>query len=174
MRHGSNFVQGLLLGEADGPNPLIKPDVSFGSYFLEWDEKSLGLYSNEILRFKTFVKNLIPFLEQIMKTIEIPRLKKHDGLRKIMGDKGHITIVDKYDDRIVFVLNVDTDGSTALFREERISINNELFEKLQAHYDYDGCNLSVLLEKLQDISDVVSVKWKIGDLLFNRVKQKTK
>ena len=172
MRHGSNFVQGLFLGDDGGLYPLIKPDVSFGNYFLEWDEKSLGLYSNEVLKFKKFVKSLIPYLEQIMKTIEIPQLKKYDGLRKIMGDKGHFTIVDKHDDRIVFILNVDSDGSTALFREERVLINDELFEKLQLCYK--GFNESVLLEKLQGISDVVSVRWKIGDLLFNRVKHKTK
>jgi len=42
----SNFIRDLLY---DGNlNPLVKPDIVFGKYFFKWDEKSLGLYSDEI------------------------------------------------------------------------------------------------------------------------------
>ena len=64
----SNFVRDLLY---DGTlHPLIKPDIVFGNYFFKWDDKSLGLYSNEIIKFKNFIKNMIPYLETMMNIIE--------------------------------------------------------------------------------------------------------
>ncbi len=164
----SNFIQDLFFNT--NLDPLIKPDISFGNYFLEWDEKSLGLYSNELLKLRTFIKNMIPNLEAMMRIINVSR-QKNDSFTKAIGDKGQFSISDRYNSRIIFILNIDTYGSTALFREERVLINDELFEKLQLHYDSKD---SVLISKLKDINNVVSIKWKIGHLLFNRVERNKK
>ena len=163
MPQTSNFIRNLFFNS--DLNPPVKPDISFGNYFLEWDEESIGLYSNEILKFKSFIKNMIPNLEPIMKMINIPR-PKNDPFRKVINDRGQFSISDKYNGRISFILNIDTVGSTVLFREERVLINDELLEKLQLHYDSKGL---ALFNKLKDINNVVSVKWKIGNLLFNRM-----
>lgn len=163
MSQTSNFVRDLFF--SGYLNPPVKPDISFGSYFLKWDEDSLGLYPNEILRFKSFIKSMIPYLEPIMKMISISR-PKNDPFRKAISDRGQFSISGKYNARIFFVLNIDTVGSTVLFREERVLINDELLEKLRLHYDSKGL---ALLNKLKDINNVVSVKWKIGNLLFNRM-----
>jgi hypothetical protein len=159
----SNFIRNLFFNS--DLNPPVKPDISFGNYFLEWDEDSIGLYSNEILKFKSFIKNMIPNLEPIMKMINISR-PKNDPFGKVINDRGQFSISDKYNGRIFFILNIDTVGSTVLFREERVLINDELLEKLQLHYDSKGL---ALFNKLKDINNVVSVKWKIGNLLFNRM-----
>ncbi len=163
MSQTSNFIRNLFFNS--NLDPPVKPDISFGNYFLKWDEDSIGLYSNEILKFKSFIKNMIPNLEPIMKMINISR-PKNDPFRKVINDRGQFSISDKYNGRIFFILNIDTGGSTVLFREERVLINDELLEKLQLHCDSKGFTL---LSKLKDINDVVSVKWKIGDLLFNRM-----
>lgn len=163
MSQTSNFIRDLFFNS--DLNPPVKPDISFGNYFLKWDEDSVGLYPNEILKFKSFVKNMIPNLEPIMKMINISR-PKNDPFRKVINDRGQFSISGKYNARIFFVLNIDAVGSTVLFREERVLINDELLEKLQLHYDSKGL---ALLNKLKDINNVVSVKWKIGSLLFNRM-----
>ncbi len=159
----SNFIRDLFFNS--NLNTPIKPDISFGNYFLKWDEDSIGLYSNEILKFKSFIKNMIPNVEPIMKMINISR-PKNDAFRKVINDKGQFSISDKYNGRIFFILNIDTGGSTVLFREERVLINDELLEKMRLHYDSKDL---ALFNKLKDINNVVSVKWKIGVLLFNRV-----
>jgi hypothetical protein len=92
-----------------------------------------------------------------------------DSSKSIISDKGRLSMADKYDGRISFILNMDASGSTALFREERVSISDKLLEKLQVHY---GSKDLSLFSKLKDINNVVSVKWKMGDLLFNRKEHK--
>ena len=108
---------------------------------------------------------MIPNLEPIMKMINMSR-PKNDSFRKVINDRGQFSISDKYNGQIFFILNIDTVGSTVLYREERVLINDELLEELQLHYDSKGI---ALFAKLKDINNVVSVKWKIGDLLFNRM-----
>ncbi|MEJ7640678.1 MAG: hypothetical protein WKF36_00620 [Candidatus Nitrosocosmicus sp.] len=164
MPQPSSFIQDLLFNGVL-TTPLIKPDISFGNYFLEWHEKSPGLYPNEILKFKTFVKHMIPYLEPMMKMIDIPRPNK-DPFRKVITDKGKLSISDKYNGHITFILNMDASGSTVLFREEQVLISDESFEKLQVHYDSKDL---VLFDKLKDLNNDVSVKWIIGNLLFDRM-----
>ncbi len=166
MSHTSNFIRDLFFDS--NLNPTIKPDISFGNYFLEWDEGSMGLYSNEILKFKSFIKRMIPNLEPIMKMISLSG-PKNDLFRKVVNDKGQFSVSDKYNDHIFFILNIDTGGSTVLFREERVLISDEFLEKIHLHYDSKGL---ALFNKLKDINNAVSVKWRIGNLLFNRVEHK--
>ena len=86
-------------------------------------------------------------------------------MKKTISDKAHFSISDKYNSYIIFILNIDSRGSTTFFREERILINDELYYKMKIHY---GSKEMMLLNKLKDFDNVVSVKWKLGDLLFNR------
>ncbi|MDQ6722844.1 MAG: hypothetical protein M3Z01_01075 [Thermoproteota archaeon] len=162
----SNFVRDLLY---DGTlHPLIKPDMVFGNYFFKWDDKSLGLYSNEIIKFKNFIRNTIPSLESMMNIIDTSSSSlstKSDPVKKAIFDKAHFSISNKFNSYIIFILNVDNKGSTTFFREERILINDELYYKMKNHY---GSKEMMLLNKLKDFDNIVSVKWKLGDLLFNR------
>jgi hypothetical protein len=167
----SSFIRELLCGDG-ALYPLGKPEIIFGNYFFLWDEKSMGLYSNETIKFKNFIKNVIPYLETMMKMIDtyfsssLSSSSKNDAVKKIVFDKkGLFSLTDKYNSYITFILNIDNDGSTIFFREERILINDELYNKMKNHYNSKDM---VLLDKLKDLDNVVSVKWKLGDLLFNR------
>jgi hypothetical protein len=164
----SNFVRDLLYGGGSSLYPLVKPSIIFGNYFLTWHEKSLGLYSNEVVKFKNFLKNMIPYLENMMKIIDGSSSilsAKNDPLKKVLFDKGRLSITDKYNSHIFFILNIDNKGSTALFREERLLINDEICEKMEIRY---GSANVILLNKLKEFDNIVSVKWKLGDLLFDR------
>ncbi len=154
----------------NNPNLLIKPEMVFGNYFFVWDKNSPGLYSNEIGKFKIFIKNMIPYLEIIMvKMIDFVEINdfnrnpnihlKGDIIRMII-EKGRFSLSSKYDARIFFVLNIDKEGDTTFFREEKILFNENM-------YDMFGPNNS-FLNKLQVCNTNLSLKWKLGNLLFDR------
>jgi len=99
-----------------------------------------------------------------------PNSKKIDSSKtKVLLDKGNFSLVEKYNRYIIFILNIDNKGSTIFFREERILINDELYKKIQIQCDVKDL---ILLDKLKGFNDIVSVKWKLGDLLFNRTRHK--
>jgi hypothetical protein len=98
-------------------------------------------------------------------------MPKNDPLAKVVGDKGVFSVSDRYNSQIFFILSIDAFGSTVLFREERMLINDETFEKLRLRYEAKD---SVLFSKLKGINNVVSIKWKIGHLLFNRMENNKK
>jgi len=93
-----------------------------------------------------------------------PFTQKNEALKKTLLDRAQLSIGDKYNSHIMFILNIDNYGSSLFFREERIRFNDELHDKMKINY---GPGL-VLLEKLKGIDNRVSVKWKLGELLFNR------
>ena len=165
MVEPSNFIRDFL-SDAN-LNPLVKPEVIFGNYFFRWDDRSLGLYSDEVTKFKSFVKNMIPHLEPLMRAIESLH-PKNDALKKTVCDRAQFCIGDKYNSHTMFILNIDNYGSTLLFREERIKFNDELHGKMQINY---GPGL-ILLDKLKGFDNRVSVKWKLGELLYNRAGRK--
>ena len=147
---------------------MIKPDIVFGNYFFLWDKKSLGLYSNELVKFKNFIKNVIPYLETMMKIIDNSSSTlspKNDPIKKMIFDKGKFSISDKYNSHIFFILNIDISGSTTFCREERLLINDEIYNKMKIQY---GSKDVILLDKLKEFDNIVSIKWKLGDLLFDR------
>jgi hypothetical protein len=154
----------------NNPNLLIKPEMVFGNYFFVWDKNSPGLYSNEIGKFKIFIKNMIPHLEMIMiKMIDINNVNsfKSDSnihlksdIKRMIIDKGKFTISSKYDNHVFFVLNIDKEGDTTFFREEKILFSENM-------YDIFGPNNS-FLNKLQEGNTNLSLKWKLGILLFDR------
>lgn len=165
----SNFILDLLCDAAIYPK--VKPEIIFGNYFFMWDKKSLGLYSNEIVKFKKFLKDMIPYLETMMKMLDrdyssISASSKNDTLKKMIFDKGQLSLTYKYNSCITFILNIDSSGSTTFFREERILINDDdIYNKIKNRYNSKDM---MLLNKLKEFDNMVYVKWKLGDLLFNR------
>jgi hypothetical protein len=165
MVEPSNFIRDFL-SDAN-LNPLVKPEIIFGNYFFKWDDRSLGVYSDEVIKFKSFIKSMIPHLEPLMNAIGALH-PKNEALKKTLLDRAQLSIGDKYNSHIMFILNIDNYGSSLFFREERIRFNDELHGKMKINYD-PGL---VLLEKLKGFDNRVSVKWKLGELLFNRVGHK--
>jgi len=161
MVEPSNFIRDFL-SDAN-LNPLVKPEIIFGNYFFKWDDRSLGLYSDEVTKFKSFIKSMIPHLEPLMNAIGAIH-PNNEALKKILLDRAQLSIGDKYNSHIMFILNIDNYGSSLFFREEQIRFNDELHGKMKINY---GPGL-VLLEKLKGFDNRVSVKWKLGELLFNR------
>jgi hypothetical protein len=161
MVEPSNFIRDFL-SDAN-LNPLVKPEVTFGNYFFRWDDRSLGLYSDEVAKFKSFIKSMVPHLEPLMNAIDALH-PKNGALKKTLLDRAQLSIGHKHNSHIMFILNIDNYGSSMFFREEQIKFNDELHGKMQINH---GPGL-VLLEKLKGFDDRVSVKWKLGELLFNR------
>src|SRR5678815_1489702 len=131
------------------------------------DDRSLGLYSDEVKKFKGFAKNMIPNLEPLMNTIGALH-PKNDALKKTLCGRAQFSMVDKYNNRTMFILNIDNHGSSVFFREELIRFSDEMHGKMQIKC---GPGL-VLLDKLRGFDNRVSVKWKLGELLFNRAGHK--
>jgi hypothetical protein len=165
MVEPSNFIRDFLSDAS--LNPLVKPEITFGNYFFKWDDRSLGLYSDEVTKFKGFAKNMIPNLEPLMNAIGALH-PKNDALKKTLCDRAQFSISDKYNSRTMFILNIDNHGSSVFFREELIRFSDEMHGKMQIKC---GPGL-VLLDKLRGFDNKVSVKWKLGELLFNRAGHK--
>ena len=152
----------------NNPHLLVKPEIVFGNYFFIWDVNSPGLYSNEIGKFKIFIKNMIPYLEMIMKqminlagtTGSRGNSNLKNDIKKVISEKGNYTLSSKYDNHIFFILNIDKEGHTTFFREEKILFDENI-------YNMFGPNNS-FLNKLQEGNTNLSLKWKLGNLMFDR------
>ena len=46
-------------------NGYVKPRLEIGNYYLEWSDKSYGIYQKEISELKGFLKNVIPYFDAI-------------------------------------------------------------------------------------------------------------
>jgi hypothetical protein len=46
-------------------NGYEKPRIEIGNYYLEWNDKSYGIYQKEISDLKGFLKNVIPYFDAI-------------------------------------------------------------------------------------------------------------
>ena len=144
----------------------VKPEITFGNYFFRWDEKSIGIYSNEISDFKSFIKKMIPNLEVMMRSINISKNpKEKDGqLKKETLERGQFSISNKDNNNIKFILYVDVNGSAIFYREEKILMDNKIYNKKNMqHPQVDEERLN----KTEDFK-LVAINWKLGDLLFNR------
>ena len=95
---------------------------------------------------------------------------KNDPVKRVIFDKGRLSLTDKYNNQIFFILNIDNNGSTTLFREERLLINDKMYEKIKIQYG--SKDIMILLNKLKEFDNIVSIKWKLGDLLFDRTAYK--
>jgi hypothetical protein len=143
----------------------VKPEISFGNYFFRWDEKSLGIYSDEISDFKNFIKKMIPNLESMMRIINISKnVKEKDGqLKGEILERGQFSISNKQNSNIKFILYMDINGSAIFYREEKIIMENKKHNK-------NNMQLPQNDEEKSNVKEfkLVAVNWKLGDLLFNR------
>jgi hypothetical protein len=144
----------------------VKPEISFGNYFFRWDEKSLGIYYNEITGFKKFIKRMIPNLESMMKMINVSKnpKEKYVQLEKEIVERGQFSISDKHNNNVKFVLYIDINGSAIFYREEKVLIDSKIYKKMNMHSIQKNIETSIKTEDFKSIA----VNWKLGDLLFNR------
>ena len=138
----------------------MKPRIEIGNYYLEWDDKSYGIYQKEISELKGFLKKVIPFFDviyQLLYSLERPRGKKKYGLDKQLfpdihvshNNQGHLIRYDLY---------MISDGSTFIDRTEKLEVVNE--------GEVSSRKVNVRLRNYLDSG--LSLEWNLGQLLFNR------
>lgn len=150
-----------------------KPSIKFGNYFFVWSERGYGLCPSEINTLKSFVKKMIPFLEQYMNLLTFDHTTS-SSQRKVNQNKSQICITEKYDPRISFMLFIDSSGSTVFYREEKFFIKTDRFGNLK------NSNQEELVLYSKDFAprvraqeyNTVILKWLLGELLFNRIKSR--
>jgi hypothetical protein len=72
-----------IVGQYITSNGYVKPRIEIGNYYLEWNDKSYGIYQKEMSELKGFLKNIIPYFDaiyQMLHSLERPRGKKNMGL----------------------------------------------------------------------------------------------
>ena len=72
-----------IVGQYIISNEYVKPRIEIGHYYLEWNDKSYGIYQKEMSELKGFLKNIIPYFDaiyQMLHSLERPRGKKNMGL----------------------------------------------------------------------------------------------
>lgn len=155
---------------------FIKPPINIDNYFLLWDKKSLGINSSssnsnittgsrgETNSLKIFIRNTIPALEFIMNLFKIDS-KNSTLLKKIIIDKGKFSVVYKFNEQVSFILQIDNIGQTILYREEKICIDK--YDQMHLQSDINNINNN---KELLNINYNIIIKWKLGELLFNRHK----
>jgi len=141
-------------------NEYVKPRIEIGHYYLEWNDKSYGIYQKEMSDLKGFLKNVIPYFDaiyQLLHSLERPRGKKKYGLDKQLipdihvshNNQGHLIRYDLY---------MISDGSTFIDRTEKLEVVNEGEES----------STKVNVRPGNYIDSGLSLEWKLGQLLFNR------
>ena len=139
-----------------------------GSYFFKWSDTDYGICPSETSIFKNFIRKMIPLLEYCMSVLNFEH--KNNSQKNLLKDKKHnICIVEKYNYNVAFIMLIDREGSTVFYREEKFHIRSREFENLEGR-NHD----SFVLEKCNNVmvanTNIVSLKWLLGELLFDRVK----
>ena len=146
----------------------LKPTVRVGSYFFKWSDTDYGICPSETSIFKNFIRKMIPLLEYCLSVLNFEH--KNNSQKNLLKDKKHnICIVEKYNSNVSFIMLIDREGSTVFYREEKFHIRSREFENLEGR-NHD----SFVLEKRNNVmvanTNIVSLKWLLGELLFDRVK----
>ena len=148
------------------PKEFIKPMIEIGNYYLKWDDASYGVQLKEVPEIKEFIKNAIPIFDlsyELLNSIERSEHKHKEKrrFRKLLSPQIHLSQKNK-NHIIGYELYMKFDGSTFIYRVEEIEtikINN-LINKVHPKKDH--------------IKSTVFIKWKLGELLFNRQGIRTK
>lgn len=147
---------------------VSKPEIRFGNYFFQWDENAkIGLSHDEINSFRNFVRKTIPYLEQYMVLLQ-NESKSSQG--NSYHEKKKLFLEEKHNSLISFLLFVDIEGKTTLYRQEKC----ELVDKVNAKEDNNpptcGAQLVMGSDKhaKQNKHCPVEIKWLLGELLFDR------
>jgi len=149
-----------IVGQYIISNEYVKPRIEIGHYYLEWNDKSYGIYQKEMSELKGFLKNIIPYFDaiyQMLHSLERPRGKKKYGLDKRLfpdihvshNNQGHLISYDLY---------MISDGSTFINRTEKLEVVNEGEESSK----------KVNVRPTDQVDSGLSIEWKLGQLLFNR------
>ena len=149
-----------IVGQYIISNEYVKPRIEIGHYYLEWNDKSYGIYQKEMSELKGFLKNIIPYFDviyQLLYSLERPRGKKKYGLDKRLfpdihvshNNQGHLISYDLY---------MISDGSTFINRTEKLEVVNEGEESSK----------KVNVRPMDQVDSGLSIEWKLGQLLFNR------
>lgn len=144
-----------IVGQYITSNGYVKPRIEIGNYYLEWNDKSYGIYQNEISELKGFLKKVIPYFDviyQLLYNLERPRGKEKYGLDKRLFPDIHLSH-NNQGCLIRYRLYMKSDGSTFIDRTERFEIINK-DESGYAQRPY--------------VKSELFLKWSLGELLFNR------
>ena len=145
----------------------LKPTVRMGSYFFKWSDTDYGICPSETSIFKNFIRKMIPLLEYCMSVLNFEH--KNNSQKNLLKDKKHnICIIEKYNSNVSFIMYIDGTGSTVFYREEKFHIRSKEFENLEAK-DHNSLVLQTCNNRMAD-HNIVSLKWLLGELLFDRVK----
>jgi|SoiMethySBSTD1v2_1073268.scaffolds.fasta_scaffold1056484_2 hypothetical protein len=148
-------------------NYSLKPTVRMGSYFFKWSDKDYGICPSESSVFKNFIRKMIPLLEYYTNVLNFEH--KDNSQKNLHKDKKHqICIIENYNSNVSFIMLIDGEGSTVFYREEKFHIRPREFENLEVR-DHN----SFVLQTRNNImanTNIVSLKWLLGELLFDRVK----
>ena len=140
--------------------------IEIGNYYLKWDDASYGVQLKEVPEIKEFIKNAIPIFDlsyELLNSIERSehKHKEKHRFRKLLSPQIHLSQKNK-NHIIGYELYMKFDGSTFIYRVEEIEtikINN-LISKVHPKKDHT--------------KSTVFIKWKLGELLFNRQGIRTK
>jgi hypothetical protein len=149
-----------IVGQYVISNDYVKPRIEIGHYYLEWNDKSYGIYQKEMSELKGFLKSVIPYfaaIYQMLHSLERPRGKKKYGLDKQLfpdihvshNNQGHLIRYDLY---------MISDGSTFIDRTEKLEVVNEGGESSK----------KVNVRPKNHVDSGLSLEWKLGQLLFNK------
>jgi len=149
----------------------LKPDIRIGNYYFQWDANGLSIDVRETNHFKNFIRKIIPVLEQYMmflQSVEKNGMDKNDPY----SDKKQISIKERYNNRISFLMFIDYQGSTVFFREESHIIDNNLSKHVK-DYGIESVNPSNINSGSGKNHSTIKMelKWLLGELLFDRNKQ---
>ena len=149
-----------IVGQYITSNGYVKPRIEIGNYYLEWNDKSYGIYQKEISELKGFLKNVIPNFDaiyQLLQSLGRPRSKEKYGLdRRLFPD---IHVSHKNQERLImYHLYMIFDGSTFIDRTEKLEVVNEGGESSK----------KVNVRPKNHVDSGLSLEWKLGQLLFNK------
>ncbi len=152
----------------------LKPAIRIGSYFFKWSGNDYGICPSESSVFKNFIRKMIPLLEHYMNILNFEN-KNNSQNKKLLGDKKHhICIVEKYNMNVSFIVFIDSAGSTVFYREEKFYVGSKDFENGEEEKKEKVHNLFVLQTRDDNNKmtkyNIVSLKWLLGELLFDRLK----
>jgi hypothetical protein len=141
-------------------NGYEKPRIEIGNYYLEWNDKSYGIYQKEISELKGFLKNVIPYFDAIYRllhSLERPKGKKKNGLDKQLFPDIHVSY-NNQGHLIRYDLYMISDGSTFIDRTEKLEVMSEGNESSK----------QVNVRPRNHVDSGLFLEWKLGQLLFNR------
>ena len=153
----------------------LKPAVRIGSYFFKWSDNDYGICPSESSVFKNFIRKMIPLLEHYMNILNF-EYKNSSQNKKLLGDKKHhICIVEKYGMNVSFIMLIDSAGSTLFYREEKFHVGSKDFEngegeEKEKENDHNRFVLQTRDDNKLTKYNIVSLKWLLGELLFDRLK----